>query len=200
MRGLAGLVAARSAVYEPPGIQEAEDTLLTIRKARLSDVPAIFQLINFYVQEQVVLPRTASELYEHIWEFTAAEQDGALIGCGGLKFYSAELAEIRSLCVSAEIKSKGVGRAIVESLLREAEESGLKRVFALTTSPGFFSKLGFTEASRETLPVKIWRDCLHCTKYFNCIERTFVLDLPRKAEGVTVPASQPVEVAIAPGK
>jgi amino-acid N-acetyltransferase len=178
--------------------QEAEDTLLTIRKARLSDVPAIFQLINYYVHEQVVLPRTPSELYEHIWEFTVAEQDGVFVGCGGLKFYSAELAEIRSLCVSSEIKSKGVGRAIVESLLNEAEERGLKKVFALTTSPGFFGKLGFAEASRETLPMKIWRDCLHCTKYFNCVERTFVLDLPRRIE--TTQLSQAIEVPVASGK
>ena len=69
--------------------------MFTIRKAQLDDVPAIFQLINYYVAERVVLPRTPSELYEHIWEFTVAEQDGLFVGCGGLKFYSAELAEIQ---------------------------------------------------------------------------------------------------------
>ena len=80
--------------------REDVHTLLTVRKARLSDVQAIFRLINYYVQEQVVLPRTPSELYEHIWEFTVAEQDGVFVGCGGLKFYSADLAEIRSRMTS----------------------------------------------------------------------------------------------------
>jgi len=174
--------------------------LFTIRKAQLDDVPAIFQLINYYVAERVVLPRTPSELYEHIWEFTVAEQDGLFVGCGGLKFYSAELAEIRSLCVSAKVKSKGVGRAIMESLLREAEQFGLKKVFALTTSPGFFAKLDFGEVARETLPMKIWRDCLHCSRYFNCVERTVVLDLARRPVAEAASRAEAPEVSVGVAK
>jgi N-acetylglutamate synthase-like GNAT family acetyltransferase len=156
--------------------------VITTRKAQLSDVPAISQLINHYVAEQVVLPRTPQELYENVWEFTVAEVDGEFAGCGALKFYNAELAEIRSLCVSSEVQSKGVGRALMQALLHESEQFGLKKVFALTTSPGFFAKLGFGEAARETLPMKIWRDCLPCPLYTTCREITVVLELPLQKE------------------
>ena len=154
--------------------------MLTIRKAELRDVPTIFRLVSHYVAERVMLPRSVAELYENVWEFTVAEEGGEILGCGGLKFYSAEMAEIRSLCVAPGLQRGGVGRGLTESLLREAEHYGLKTVFALTLVPGFFEKMGFHEVPRETLPMKVWRDCVHCDKYFQCDEKTMLLELPER--------------------
>jgi amino-acid N-acetyltransferase len=170
--------------------------LLRIRKAELRDVPALFEMIEPYATERVMLHRSVEELYEHVWEFTVAEEDGILVGCGALKFYSDEIAEIRSLCVAPGLKRGGLGRALTESLLSEAERYGLKTVFALTVVPGFFGKLGFREEPRATLPMKVWRDCIHCEKYFQCDEKTMVIDLLRlttprllsRAEITEVPA------------
>jgi len=143
---------------------------LNIRKAELRDVPALYKLINRYVAEQVLLPRPLSNLHEDIWEFTVAEEDGELLGCGALKFYSQELGEIRSLCVDAALKSKGVGTLLTEAIMDEAERWGLKTVFALTVAPAFFEKLGFQRATRESFPVKVFQDCLGCPKYSCCDE------------------------------
>jgi amino-acid N-acetyltransferase len=151
--------------------------LLTIRKAELRDVPALFQMISHYAAQRVVLPRTLVEIYENVWEFTVAERDGVVVGCGALKFYSAELAELRSLCVAPGGIHRGLGRALSEHLLDEAESHGLKTVFALTLAPDFFTKLGFREVPRERFPTKVWRDCLACPKYFQCDEKAMALDL-----------------------
>ena len=167
--------------------------MLTIRKAELRDVPTIFRLVSHYVAQRVMLPRTVAELYENVWEFTVAEDNGEILGGGGLKFYSAEVAEIRSLCVVPGLQKGGVGRGLTESLLREAEHYGLKTVFALTLVPGFFEKLGFHEVPRETLPMKVWRDCVHCDKYFQCDEKTMLLELPARAPE---PASEPETSAV----
>ena len=158
--------------------------MLTVRKAELRDVPTIFRLVSHYVAERVMLPRSVAELYENVWEFTVAEGDGEILGCGGLKFYSAEVAEIRSLCVAPGLQKGGVGRGLIESLLREAEHYSLKTVFALTMVPGFFEKMGFHEVPREILPMKIWRDCVHCDRYFQCDEKTMLLELPARAAEV----------------
>ena len=160
------------------------ETVLTIRKAELRDVPAIFRLVSHYVAERVMLPRSVAELYENVWEFTVAEEDGEILGCGGLKFYSAEVAEIRSLCVAPGLQKGGVGRSLTESVLREAEHYSLKTVFALTLVPVFFEKMGFHEVPREILPMKVWRDCVHCDRYFQCDEKTMLLDLPKRAVDV----------------
>jgi amino-acid N-acetyltransferase len=161
---------------------------LNIRKAELRDVPALFQLINRYVVEKVLLPRPLTNLYEDVWEFTVAEEDGELLGCGALRFYSQELAEIRSLCVDEALKSKGVGRMLTEALMDEAERYGVKTVFALTVVPGFFDKLGFQQMPRDRFPVKVYEDCLGCPKYSCCDEIAVSYELAwRHAEDAEAP-------------
>lgn len=154
--------------------------MLTIRKAGLQDVPELHRLISRYAAERVVLPRPLADLYENVWEFTVAEEDGVLLGCGALKFYSDDIAEIRSLCVDNGRKAHGIGRAITRRLLEEAQHFGLKTVFALTLVPEFFGKLGFREVPREKFPSKVWRDCIQCEKYFACNEKAVSLELARR--------------------
>ncbi len=155
--------------------------MLTIRKAELRDVPTLFEFINHYAEKRVMLPRPQVELYENIWEFTVAEEDGEIVGCGALKFYSADLGEVRSLCIAPGTTGHGVGRALTDGLLDEAERFGLNSVFALTVVPGFFEKMGFREVPRERFPTKVWRDCLQCPKYFQCDEKAMVVDLEARA-------------------
>src|SRR5579872_952644 len=119
---------------------------MIIRKAELRDVPAIFEMINHYAAEKIMLPRPLTDLYESVREFLVAEdEEGQVLGCGALKFYNAELAEVRSLCVAPGTQHRGMGRALVERVLAEAESYGLKTVFALTLAPEFFLKCGFRQ-------------------------------------------------------
>jgi amino-acid N-acetyltransferase len=162
---------------------------LNIRKAELRDVPALFKLISRYAVERILLPRSLTNLYEDVWEFTVAEEDGELLGCGALRFYSQELAEIRSLCVDQQLKSKGVGTKLTEALLDEAEHYGLKAVFALTVVPAFFGKLGFQEVPRERFPVKVYEDCRGCPKYSCCDETAVIYEFAwRRSDEVEAPA------------
>ncbi len=159
---------------------------MTIRKAKLTDVPTIHRLVNHYAVERIMLPRTLTDLYENVWEFTVVSvDDDKLLGCGALKLYNQEVAEIRSLCVDESLKSKGIGREIMEALLDEAEAFGLKTVFALTVAPAFFEKLGFRDVPRERFPTKVWRDCMRCERYTCCNEKAVTLEL------VDRPAKQP---------
>jgi amino-acid N-acetyltransferase len=151
--------------------------LVTIRKAQLADVPDLFEMINHYVAQKIMLARTLTDLYESVREFLVAEHDGRVVGCGALKLYNPELGEIRSLCVAPGIQSRGIGRALVERLLGEAAGFGLKTVFALTVATEFFLKCGFRETVRERFPMKVWRDCLRCERYFHCQEKTVAYPL-----------------------
>ena len=91
--------------------------MLKLRRAELGDVPALFEMINHYAAQGIMLRRTLTELYECVREFLVAEEDGKVVGCGALKFYAADLAEIRSLCVAPGLESRGLGRALTEPLL-----------------------------------------------------------------------------------
>ena len=169
--------------------------MLTIRKAELRDVPVLFQMISHYVAQRIMLPRPLVDLYENIWEFTVAEEDGQVVGCGALKLYSAELAEVRSLCVAPGVTSRGVGRTLSQRILDEAARFGLKTVFALTLATSFFEKLGFREVPRERFPTKVWRDCLQCPRYFQCEEKAVVLDLVSRTSAEQQATEEPAKVS-----
>jgi amino-acid N-acetyltransferase len=167
---------------------------MTIRKAQLGDVPTLFEMINHYAAEKVMLPRTLADLYENVWEFTVDEENGQILGCGALKLYSSHLAEVRSLCVAPGLARHGVGRRLLESVLAEAEAMRLKTVFAMTLAPEFFQKFGFQEVPRETLFMKVWRDCLRCDRHSRCQEKAFVLDLAARGMDQSESAAEPAEI------
>jgi len=148
-----------------------------IRKAHIRDVDRIHALITLYSNDQFMLARSRSELYESVRDFFVAEVGGAVAACGGLEIAWADLAEIKSLAVDPSWQRRGLGRRIVQACLKEARELGIKRVFALTYQAGFFQKLGFQKIPKEELPHKIWSDCLKCPKFPDCDEVAVAITL-----------------------
>ncbi len=165
-----------------------------IRRASLRDIPALLDLINSYAQRQIMLPRTEFELAENIRDFVAAWRGGWLVACGALHFYSPASGEIRSLAVAPALKGGGLGRAIVETLEREARENDVESLFAFTYVPQFFRKLGFEEVDRGELPLKAWKDCLRCPKFQACDEIA-VLKYLRRERGIARSLSRSVRAA-----
>src|SRR5579871_2119834 len=149
-------------------------TPLLIRKAQMRDIDRLLKLINGYAGEGLMLPRTEFEISENIRDFTIVHAEGRLVACGALHFYTPTSGEIRSLAVDSTLKMHGLGRLVVESLEHEAEENSLHAVFAFTYVPGFFRKMGFRTVDRGELPLKVWKDCLRCSK-FQCCDEIAVL-------------------------
>ena len=160
---------------------------LEVRKAAMHDIAPILGLINGYAARGIMLPRTEFEMSEHIRDFSVILAEGALLGCGALHFYSPTVGEIRSLAVEESAKTKGVGRRLVEALVDEALLYHLASVFAFTYVPEFFQKVGFHEVERGLLPLKVWKDCVRCSKFSCCDEIAVVrvLDPNHWGEGNT---------------
>lgn len=121
-----------------------------------------------------MLPRSDRSLYEHLQCFTVAVDKGRVVGTAGLHILWRDLAEIRSLAVLPELQGQGVGRRLVDSLVDRATTLGIAQVLSLTYQTTFFSKLGFTTVQKESLPHKIWKDCIHCKKFYHCDEVAMV--------------------------
>ena len=117
-----------------------------------------------------LLPRTPSELYEHVRDFFVVDVAGEVAGCGALQLFTSELGEVRSLAVSGVFEGRGYGRAIVERLVDESRRIGLRKLMALTYVPLFFHRLGFETVDRDALPEKVWGVCVYCPNYHNCNE------------------------------
>lgn len=153
---------------------------MEIRKATVGDVRDIHRLINFYGDQGLVLPRSLSELYEHLRDhFVLVDNDReeAIRGVCGLGICWEGLAEIKSLVVSEDSQGKGFGVRLVETGLEEAQSLGLKQVFVLTYIPDFFRRFGFRQVEKNILPHKVWADCLKCPKFPDCDELAMLLDL-----------------------
>jgi len=141
-----------------------------IRPARLTDIPALLDLINSYASGGIMLPRTEFEMAENIRDFQVALEDGKFAGCGELHLYTPYSGEVRSLAVNPKLKTQGIGRRLVETLEADARANDLHSLFAFTYVDGFFRKLGYEEIDRGELPLKAWKDCLRCPKFQACDE------------------------------
>lgn len=150
---------------------------MIFRKAKFSDVEDIIKLINDYAEQGLMLARSRNTLYEGLREFILAEEDGQVVGVAALHLVWNELAEIRALAVHPSKTKRGIGREIVNRLTEEAKELGVKTLFALTYQPGFFAKLDFKEVEKESVPHKMWKECINCPKFPNCDEIAMVKEL-----------------------
>jgi len=155
-----------------------------IRKARMSDVKGIRQLIAEYAKKGDMLPRSLADIYENLRDYFVFEEDGGeLVGSAAIHIMWEDLAEVRSLAVREGKMRRGVGTQLVESCISEAIMLGIERVFALTYKPEFFEKLGFHIVDKAELPQKIWTDCLKCSKFPDCDEVALVADFSGRRRG-----------------
>jgi amino-acid N-acetyltransferase len=148
-----------------------------LRKARVEDVPNIRQLINFYAQQELMLPRAIGELYEHIRDFHVIEKDGKIIACGAMHATWEDYGEILSLAVSYDEVKKGYGSQILDACIKEAFELGLRHVITLTYVPEFFQRHGFDLVDKAKLPHKLWSMCIKCTRFPDCDEIAMIREI-----------------------
>jgi len=157
------------AIVEQAGRAGAPDEY-AVRKAAMLDIGPILGLINGYAAKGIMLPRTEMEVSEDIRDFSVIVAGKRLVGCGALHFYTPYIGEIRSLAVAEDAKTHGIGRRLIEALVREASNYSLDAVFAFTYVADFFRKMGFDEVERGELPLKAWKDCVRCPKFQCCDE------------------------------
>lgn len=150
---------------------------VVIRYARLDDAAAIASMTGNYARDGIMLERSADNIVENIRNFFVAEYNNAVVGCCAIAFYTQKLAEIRSLAVQGALIQKGIGRSLVAKAETVLSEEGVREVFVLTLSPGFFARLGYREIRKEYFPQKIWKDCTRCPKLMACDEIAMVKNL-----------------------
>jgi len=134
----------------------------TVRSAKTTDVPAIRNLVRPLAEERILLDKEAVTYYESIQEFVVAEDaDGNVVGCGGLHVIWEDIAEIRTLATSADLRGKGVGHVLLKELLQRARQVGVHRVFCLTFEVKFFERQGFSVmADQSAVDPSVYQEIL----------------------------------------
>jgi amino-acid N-acetyltransferase len=160
-------------MIHPEGAQK----LKLIRPATIQDVPRIQAIINSHAELGKMLFKSYAQLYEDLRDFAVAETDGKVVGCVALTIIWADLAEVRSLAVDDASRGHGIGRRLIEWSVGEAHRLQIRRLMALTYEQQFFEKLGFEAVPKESLPLKVWSDCVRCPKRDGCDEIAVVREL-----------------------
>jgi len=149
--------------------------LIKLRKARLSDIPAMQKLVASKVADGTILKRIDDEVATNIRSYVVAHEQDRIVGYTALHIHSPRLAEIRSLIVDEAYRKQHIGKSLVEFTINEAESLGIKEVLVLTYISAFFIQLGFHEIPKESIPEhKIWSDCIKCMHFPICDEISLV--------------------------
>ena|SRR6185503_1464844 len=148
-----------------------------------------------------MLFKSYAQLFESLRDFAVYEDDatGEVMGCVGLSIIWADLAEVRSLAVDNSQRGKGIGSQLVQWTIEEARRLGIRRIMSLTYEQRFFEKLGFVVVAKESLPLKVWSDCVRCPKNENCDEIAMVLtlaDIPEPKLPQATPTPRGVSIPV----
>ena len=141
-----------------------------VRTAKVAHAEGIHDLLTKYSDQEVLLPRSVSEILSLIPQFLIIEDHSKVIGCVAIEVFSIELGEVRSLAVDPTYKNQQLGRLLLEAIETYARELGLTKMMALTYVEGFFHKYGYETVEMTSLPEKVWRVCVKCPKFHNCDE------------------------------
>ena len=155
------------------------DAPIAIRTASVRDADAIHELIDEHLTEGHLLPRELGEILVHAHRFVVAVQDDEVLACAELAPLSHIVAEVRSMVVTREARGGGVGRRIVNELMRRATTAGFEKLCAFTHSPGYFVHLGFSIVPHVWLPEKIVTNCHACSQFRRCGQYAVVRSLER---------------------
>jgi amino-acid N-acetyltransferase len=179
------------------------DPLMMIRTATIHDVPRIQEIVNGHAELGRMLFKSYAQLFETLRDFAVAQidepLDGQIVGCIGLSIIWADLAEVRSLAVDPAYIGQGIGRRLVEWAVSEARRLRIRRLMSLTYEQVFFEKLGFSVVEKDSLPLKVWSDCVSCPKREGCDEIAMVRvlsDVPQPQMPLATPTPKGVSIPV----
>lgn len=131
----------------------------------------MMELVEPEIKKGIILHRSEDEIANTIRSYFVAKEQGKIVGFCALYLYSKDLAEVRSLIVSPSFQKRGIGKGLVEAILQEGRELGVKEVLSLTYQVQFFEKMGFAIIDKALIPnPKIWTDCIKCKRFPVCDE------------------------------
>jgi amino-acid N-acetyltransferase len=177
------VAAAVAPVTMPPPVHAGE---VCLRAGTDMDAAAIHALIASHVSEGRLLPRERGEIALHAHRFVVASDGDRVVACAELAPLSRAVSEVRSLVVSEEARSLGLGGEMLDALVERATLAGFEKVCAFTHAPSYFVRRGFSLVPHGWLPEKIVTNCHSCPLFRQCGQYAVMREL-RRAPQACVP-------------
>lgn len=124
-----------------------------LRGARMEDVMGILELLSPLEEKGVLVRRSRKILETEIDRFRVLVKDGMVLGCAALYSYDNNMAELACVAVHQEYRNGKRGDRLLNTLISEAKNQGIKQLFVLTTRTAqWFEERGFKGANIDDLP------------------------------------------------
>ncbi|TDI41881.1 MAG: GNAT family N-acetyltransferase [Acidobacteria bacterium] len=121
---------------------------VVIEPISANDHAAVLSLL-----ENAELPTAGAS--EHISSFLVARDGDKIVGCIGLEAYG-DVALLRSLAATKDVRGSGVGRRLVEGLIVRARSDGVSVLYLLTTTADeYFPRFGFERITRGEIDERV---------------------------------------------
>lgn len=127
----------------------------TFRAMTRDDIPAVLSLMNPFVENGILLPRSSEELEQQVGDFVVYEIDGGLRACAALHGYPESMGEIAGIAVDEAYAHMGIGPKLMDLLVARGKERGFRSLFVLTTQTAdWFERFGFKSCEIDRMPSK----------------------------------------------
>ncbi|EFJ8640234.1 amino-acid N-acetyltransferase [Escherichia coli] len=136
------------------GTQIVMESAEQIRRATINDIGGILELIRPLEQQGILVRRSREQLEMEIDKFTIIQRDNTTIACAALyPFPEEKIGEMACVAVHPDYRSSSRGEVLLERIVAQAKQSGLSKLFVLTTrSIHWFQERGFTPVDIDLLP------------------------------------------------
>ncbi|WP_101847194.1 ribosomal protein S18-alanine N-acetyltransferase [Zhihengliuella sp. ISTPL4] len=129
---------------------------MTLRDAGPADLDAIMDIENRSFPTDAWSRETmASELASPHGRYLVDEEDGAVVGYGGVRALQGNAdADIQTIALLADVRGQGRGRALLRALLQTAVDRGAREIFLEVRADnppaeGLYRAEGFEEIGRR---------------------------------------------------
>ncbi|MGL4473757.1 MAG: amino-acid N-acetyltransferase [Shewanella sp.] len=138
------------------GTQIVTESAEKLRRADISDIGGVLNLIRPLEEQGVLVRRSREQLEMEIEQFVVVERDSLIIGCAALyPFEEDNAGEFACLVVHPDYRDADRGALLLNTIINQARARGYSRLFALTTrSIHWFLEHGFALQEVEALPEK----------------------------------------------
>lgn len=121
-----------------------DPVLGAIRAAQQQDLPAVEALLK-----SCNLP--TGGLAQHLPGYLVLEDAGQIVASAGLELHGTA-ALLRSVAVQQDYRNRGLARAMINQLMKQARSQGVRAVYLLTTTAQqYFRRMGFETLPREAV-------------------------------------------------
>ena len=150
--------------FDGAGTLFTSGSYVALDRLRVDDLPAVERLVAQGTADGLLRPRTRTE----VARLAVGGLGARVVGSGHLAgivsldadtYRGHELGEVACLYTVSRFSGAGAGAQLIDGLVDQAGEEGLRAVFAVTVSDvaaAFFARKGFVEVDHDAIPRAKW--------------------------------------------